>query len=121
MSKMEIQVQVKGLPGASRLRAFAANKLSVALLRFSPAIQDVSMRMRDINGPDRGGADKLCRVVLRLEDNSVLVVEELGINMTEVIDRVTDRLQHTVAKQLSRLVKVDRAGIRQGSLPAAMS
>jgi hypothetical protein len=41
--------------------------------------------------------------------------------MTEVIDRVTARLQHAVAKQLSRLVKVDRAGIRQGSLGAAMS
>lgn len=79
------------------------------------------MRMHDINGPDRGGADKLCRVVLRLKDNSILVVEDLGANMMEVIDRVTDRLHHTVSKQLSRLVKIDRSGIRQGNLVAAMS
>ena len=66
--------------------------------------------------PERGGADKLCRVVLRLKDNSVLVIEDLGVNMMEVIDRVADRLHHTVARQLSRLARVERAGIRQSSL-----
>jgi ribosome-associated translation inhibitor RaiA len=118
---MQVQIQVKGLSGASRLRTFAESKLNIALVRFSHAVQEVTMRMHDINGPDRGGADKLCRVVLRLKDNSVLVIEDLGVNMMEVIDRVTDRLHHTVAKQLSRLVKVDRTGIRQGSLAAAMA
>ena len=77
------------------------------------------MRLHDINGPERGGVDKLCRVVLRLKDNSVLVIEDLGVNMVEVIDRVADRLHHTVARQLSRLTRVERAGIRQSSLVAA--
>ena len=93
---MQMQIHVKGLVRASRLRVVAANKLNVTLAR-------------------------LCRVVLRLKDNSILVVEDLGANMMEVIDRVTDRLHHTVSKQLSRLVKIDRSGIRQGNLVAAMS
>ena len=93
---MQMQIHVKGLVRASRLRVVAANKLNVTLARFS-------------------------RVVLRLKDNSILVVEDLGANMMEVIDRVTDRLHHTVSKQLSRLVKIDRSGIRQGNLVAAMS
>jgi len=114
--KMQVQVRVKGLIGASRLRVFATNKLNAALSRFSDAVQDVSMRMNDINGPDRGGADKLCRVVLRFKNNSVVVVEELGANMMEVIDRVSDRLHHTVSKQLSYMVKIDRSGMRQNSL-----
>ena len=118
---MQMQIHVKGLVRASRLRVVAANKLNVTLARFYHAVQEVTMRMHDINGPDRGGADKLCRVVLRLKDNSILVVEDLGANMMEVIDRVTDRLHHTVSKQLSRLVKIDRSGIRQGNLVAAMS
>ncbi len=113
---MQVQVRVKGLIGASRLRVFATNKLNAALSRFSDAVQDVSMRMNDINGPDRGGADKLCRVVLRFKNNSVVVVEELGANMMEVIDRVSDRLHHTVSKQLSYMVKIDRSGMRQNSL-----
>lgn len=112
---MLIQVQIKGLTSASRLRNFAANKLNVALERFSYAIQDVTMRMHDINGPDRGGVDKLCRVVLRLKDNSILVIEDLGINMTEIIERVANRLHGTVEKQLSRF---GRTGIHQRSLAA---
>ena len=49
----------------------------------------------------------------------MLVIEDLGVNMMEVIDRVADRLHHTVARQLSRLTRVERAGIRQSSLLAA--
>ena len=112
---MLIQVQVKGLTSASRLRNFAANKLNVVLERFSYAIQDVTMRLHDINGPDRGGVDKLCRVVLRLKDNSILVIEDLGINMTEIIERVANHLHGTVEKQLSRF---GRTGIHQRSLAA---
>ena len=52
-------------------------------------------------------------------DNSVLVLADLGANIMEVIDRVADRLHHTVARQLSRLARVERAGIRQSSLLAA--
>lgn len=117
---MQIQVRVKKLVRASRLRVIATNKLNVTLAPFSHAIQEVTMHMHDINGPDRGGAGKLCRVVLRLKDNSILVIEDLGVNIIEVIDRVADRLHHTVAKQLARLVKVERTGIRQGNLAAAM-
>ncbi len=116
---MQVQVKVNGLGSASRLRAFATNKLNLALSRFSHAVLDVVMRMQDINGPDRGGADKLCRVVLRFKNNSVVVVEELGANVVEVIDRVSDRLHHTVSKQLSHMAKVDRAGLRQNSLAVA--
>ena len=116
---MQVHVQVKGLTSASRLRVFAANKMNVALSRFSHAVQDVTMRMHDINGPDRGGVDKLCRVVLRFKNNSVVVVEDLGANMMEVIDRVSDRLHHTVSNQLSHMAKIDRAGMRQNSLAVA--
>lgn len=118
---MQVRVQVKGLPNASALRRFAANRLNVALIKFSPAVQEVTILMNDINGPDRGGVDKLCRVVLSLKDNSVLVVEELGLNMIETINRVTDSLHHTVSKQLSRMVRVDRGSIRLNGLTAEMA
>lgn len=118
---MQIHVYVKGMVSASKLRTFASERLSNTLSRFSHIAQDVTIRMHDINGPDRGGVDKVCRVVLRLKGNSFVVVEELGVNMTEAINRVADRLHHSVSKQLSRLVKVDRSSIRQNSLTAEMA
>jgi ribosome-associated translation inhibitor RaiA len=116
---MQVQVKVNGLGSASRLRAFASSKLNLALSRFSHAVLDVVLRMQDINGPARGGADKLCRVVLRFKNNSIVVVEELGANVLEVIDRASDRLQQTVSDRLSHMAKVDRAGMRQNSLAGA--
>jgi len=56
--------------------------------------------------------DKLCRVVLTMSDSSVLVIEELGADIDQVIERVADRLHQSVARQLSRIVGIDRHGIR---------
>jgi len=93
---MHVQIQVKGLTKATQLRRFAARKLEVALAQFSHSIQEAHVRLNDINGPDRGGVDKLCRVVLRFKDNSIMVIEELGSEISQVIDRVVDRLHQSV-------------------------
>ncbi len=109
---MQIKIQIKGLPRATKLRRIAAHKIDGALARYAHAIQEASVRLDDINGPDRGGVDKLCRVVLRMKDSSVLVIEELGADIAQVIERVADRLHQSVARQLSRIVGIDRNGIR---------
>lgn len=59
---MEVQIKAKGLPSAKHLRNHAARRIRSALERFGHAVQSVTVRMSDINGP-RGGADKLCRIV----------------------------------------------------------
>lgn len=100
---MEIQVQAKGLPRAARLRQYAGARLQAALARFAHLIAAVSVRMDDINGPERGGVDKLCRAVIRLKDNSVLVIEDLGSDMARVVDRVAERIQQTMMRQTGGL------------------
>ncbi len=100
---MEIQVQARGLPRAAKLRQYAGARLKAALARFVHMIAAVSVRMDDINGPERGGVDKLCRAVIRLKDNSVLVVEDLGSDMARVVDRVAERIQQTLMRQMGGL------------------
>lgn len=100
---MEIQVQAKGLPRAAALRQHVSLRLQSALARFSHVVAGVSVRLADINGPERGGMDKLCRAVIRFRDNSVLVVEDLGGDMARVIDRVAERAHIGVARELGRL------------------
>ncbi|MEN9428130.1 MAG: hypothetical protein RLZZ220_2479, partial [Pseudomonadota bacterium] len=51
---------------------------------------------------DRGGVDKLCRVVLTLRGDAVLVIEELGSNILQAIERAAERLRQRVSRQLSR-------------------
>lgn len=107
---MQMNIQIKGLPRASKLRRVVTHKVDAALARYSHAIQEASVRLDDINGPDRGGVDKLCRVVLRMKDSSVLVIEELGTDIVQVIERVADRLRQNLARQLSRLSGIDPNG-----------
>jgi ribosome-associated translation inhibitor RaiA len=99
--QMRVQIQVIGL-GAAKLRRFAAQKLDVALACFPDGIEAASVRLRDINGADRGGVDKLCRVVLTLKGDAVLVIEELGSNILQAIERAAERLRQRVSRQLSR-------------------
>ncbi len=109
---MQMKIQVKGLPGAARLRRIAAQKIDLALAHYADAIQEASVCLGDINGPDRGGVDKLCRVVLRMKDSSVLVIEELGSDVALVIERIAARLQHRMARQMSRMVDIEGHDIR---------
>ena len=116
---MQVKIQVKGLPKASKLRHFAAHKLNVALARFAHVVEEARMNLSDINGAERGGVDKLCRVVLKMKNRSVVVIEELGADIAQTIDRVTDRLHQSVARQLTRIAKIDRKGMRQNALALA--
>ena len=102
---MEIQIKTNGLPAAKKLRAHASARIGATLGRFGHMVQSVSVRLSDINGP-RGGADKLCRIVIQMKTRS-LVLEELGADMRRVIDRLADRVQHKVCRQLEQLVSLD--------------
>ncbi|MDP1527544.1 MAG: hypothetical protein Q8M20_17195 [Rhodocyclaceae bacterium] len=110
---MQIRIQVKGLPGASRLRRLALDKLSSVLAHFSQAIEEASILLDDINGPDRGGADKLCRVVLRMKDSTIVIVEELGADIAKTISRAVDRLHQNLSRQMSKLLTINRTGVIQ--------
>lgn len=103
---MEVQIKAKGLPAAKNLRNHAARRVRSALERFGHVIQSVTVRMSDINGP-RGGADKLCRIVIQMKSRSV-VMEELGSDMRRVVDRLSDRVQYSVSRQMGKISRVSR-------------
>jgi ribosome-associated translation inhibitor RaiA len=118
---MHVQIQVKGLTKATQLRRIVSRRLEASLSRFSHTIQEASVRINDINGPDRGGVDRLCRVVLRFKDKSIIVIEELGSEVFQVIDRVVDRLHQSISRQMSHVFEIARQRTRQGNLFAASS
>lgn len=93
---MQVQIQIKGLPGSTRLRQFAAERLNAVLRRCADVIEEVTVRLTDINGPDRGGIDKLCRIVLRLKNDAVLVIEELSADIRSAIESAVRRIDRSV-------------------------
>jgi hypothetical protein len=98
--EMEIQVQVKGIAKASLLRRLAMNKLNLAMESYRQVIERIVFQIDDVNGPERGGIDKLGRLVIRLKDSSVWVIEDLGADAARVIDRVVERAIGKLALQM---------------------
>jgi ribosome-associated translation inhibitor RaiA len=78
-----------------------------ALGRFHDSVHAVSVRLGDINGP-RGGADKLCRIVVRLKNSPRIIIEELGDDIFQVIDKVADRVHQSVSRQVGRVKRAAR-------------
>ena len=95
---MELQVRIKGLPQAMALRQYTGAVLKSALARFTHLIDAVNVQISDINGPNRGGVDKLCRVAIQLKDHSCLVVEELASEVLRAVDRAASRLPVTLSR-----------------------
>jgi len=100
---MQVHIKAKGVPGSSILRRLASGKLNTGLLPFSNLIQDVTLCFSDINGPLRGGIDKLCRMVLILNNSSVIIIEELGSDFSKITDRVIDRLNRQLSTSFGTL------------------
>lgn len=100
--QMEIRIRAKGLPGAAAVRQFAAHTVGGMLQPFGEVVGSVEVQLTDSNGPDRGGIDKLCRAVIRLRDNSLFVVEELGTDVRRVIERTALRIRDGLAEQGKR-------------------
>lgn len=100
---MEIQIRAKGLPGAAAIRQHAAGKLRDFLHRFDGVVDAVNILVIDINGPNRGGIDKLCRAVIRMRDSSLFSVEELGKDVGTVIERIAERIRQCITYRARRL------------------
>lgn len=113
---MEVRVLMKGIPQAARLRRLVHHRVELALDAIADNVASATVRLSDINGPTRGGVDKLCRIVVTLRNHAVVVIEEVGADVTEVVYRLTRRLHQNIAKVAGQGKRLDRALIRQHCL-----
>ena len=96
---MEVQVQAKGVPGAQAFRARMTQRIREVLGQLARMVNSITVRLSDDRGA-RLGADKICRTVVKMRDNSSLVIEEFGDDMLRLIDVVVARTYRSVCSQL---------------------
>ncbi len=85
------------------LREYIDRRLYFALGRFSTAIDNVSVRVGDVNGP-RGGVDKRCRIVvkLRASGSNPIAVDDHDEDLHAAVARASGRAGRTVARAIER-------------------
>ena len=82
-------------------RAYVRRKLGMKLGKFARAIERVSVRIKDVNGP-RGGIDKLCRIKVVLSALPSVVVEQQHASLQAAVDRALRRTESAVRRSVKR-------------------
>lgn len=91
----------KGVKASETLREYITERLGTILSRTHNSIQDITIRLTDLNG-SRGGVDKRCLIHVKLPGLSPIVVTGLAADITSAIDMATQRVSKVVSRVLSK-------------------
>ena len=99
---MAISVHARGIPLTDSLRNFVEDRIGSAISRLGRHGRKVSVTLSDENGPNRGGEDKACRVVVHMTHHSTLVIEDRDAHLNALIDRICDRVSLAIDRTAKR-------------------
>lgn len=97
---MRVDIHAHGFELTNALVAHTERRLRFALKHATDRVQNVTVRLADINGP-RGGIDKRCSVHIVLSGLPDIVSEDTEADMYLAINRAVDRVGRTVLRRMS--------------------
>lgn len=97
---MRILIHPRAITADEKLRTRAAEALESALALVLPCLRRVDAYLTDVNGP-RGGPDKRCRVVARL-DTGPVVVSRTALDPVAAVSAAAARCRRLILARLKR-------------------
>jgi len=82
-------------------RAYIRRRLGKLFARYSQAVERITVRVRDVNGP-RGGVDVLCRIKVVLRRLPSVVVEHRTAHLRSSLNKAFSAAEGTVSRSLQR-------------------
>lgn len=102
---MQFSIHVRGIELTEAIKKQTRSQLELALDRLESDIHSIKVYLADTNGPDLGGIDKACRIVVELNNQDTFEVEDCDVRVDLVIERITDRLAVTACQRADVLHK----------------
>lgn len=97
---MRVDVHAQGFELTNALAQHTERRLRFALKHATGRVQNVTVRLADINGP-RGGTDKRCSVHIVLNGLPDIMSEDTEADMYLAINRAVDRVGRTVLRKMA--------------------
>lgn len=94
-------IRVFGVDLSQEERVRIRYGLGVKLGKYETAIERVTVRVLDVNGP-RGGIDKLCRIKVVLSGLPSVVFESQALTLTAAINGALSGAERTVRRSIQR-------------------
>ncbi|SMF14409.1 Sigma 54 modulation protein / S30EA ribosomal protein [Alteromonadaceae bacterium Bs31] len=98
---MLLKIHTKGIHSSDSLHDIVNSKIRLILGRFSEKIQRVDAFLVDVNGP-KGGDDKRCRLVIKLEKNLPFTVQDTSENILEALCAASHRGKRKIKRLVHR-------------------
>lgn len=92
---------------SNELREQLKRRLSFTLSRYASRIRRISVVIEDINGL-RGGIDKHCRIIVKLQRATDVIISDQDSDIAKCITRATDRTGRSVARAIERTQQIRR-------------
>jgi ribosome-associated translation inhibitor RaiA len=102
-------IRVLGANLSKDTRSEIRNKLNRKLGKVAKAIERVSVRVKDINGP-RGGIDQVCRIKVVLSNLSSVVFEAQDASLDVAIGSALTGIERAARRSLQRRRMKPRKG-----------
>ena len=109
---MKLEIRSHGFSLTQAIIQHVQKRFASALRHGGRTVADVTVRLRDVNGPRRGGVDKRCGVEIRLAHGGPTVIQETDDDLYTAIDRAANRSKRTLLKKIGRLRKRSRVRSR---------
>ena len=98
---MRLFITSRGMLLTKELRSYIERRFHFASDRFANQLGDVTIVVRDVNGP-RGGMDKECMIRVDSPKVGRLVVEERSEGVMTAIFGAVQRFSETVKRRIGR-------------------
>ena len=97
---MLVHIQSRHFSLSTALNNYVKTKLQVMLGRYEAKIISINVSLFDINGP-KGGEDKCCKIVVKINGASSIVMQETAVDLYDAINTCSRRARRAVKRQLS--------------------
>lgn len=99
---MELRVHGANIEATDAIISHVQTRFLAALDKHERQVEDVTVRLEDINGP-KGGVDMRCQATIHLKPGDTIVVEEVEEDLYAAISVAADRTKHVVSRRLDRV------------------
>lgn len=99
---MEFKVHGANIEVTDAITSHVHNRFTAALDHHERQVEDVTIRLEDINGP-KGGVDMRCQATIHLRPGDMIVVDEVEDDLYAAISVAADRAKHVVSRKLDRI------------------
>ncbi|MFT4747024.1 MAG: putative sigma-54 modulation protein [Congregibacter sp.] len=97
---MLVHIQSRHFSLSAALNKYVKTKLQVMMGRYEAKIISLNVSLFDINGP-KGGEDKCCKIIVKINGTSSIVVQETAADLYDAINTCSRRARRAVKRQLS--------------------